>query len=325
MISDNKPILVTDINSEPRTHAGFATLWGPGLRRRTDHVQTGDRLSVASLGDSERALDSIDRDRLAMFAESLGTQSTALSFGSAYTGRRPGAFPAALDRVTLDALDDAEDELVARTEARPALRRAAPEFAAVHLGSVIDETLTTRERQVLALMAEGATALRIAETLGKSSGTAKSHVAHILRKLDAKNRADAVARYLRNSEAGDLAIVARKWTFVSSFQAAGLSRAQVRCSCRCAGRRCAGPGPEFGWCLALVGRRGRVAAGGCAAWCRSRRSSIVVCVRDVAVGVLDPTEFSPVSRSRRRPPGHLGHGCRGVQQSGRSRRAGSCW
>jgi DNA-binding NarL/FixJ family response regulator len=45
---------------------------------------------------------------------------------------------------------------------------------------VIDETLTTRERQFLALMAEGATNLRIAETLGISSGTAKSHVAHII-------------------------------------------------------------------------------------------------------------------------------------------------
>ena len=65
----------------------------------------------------------------------------------------------------------------------------------------IDQTLTTRERQVLALMAEGATNLRIAEKLGISSGTAKSHVAHILRKLNAENRADAVGRYLRTDPA----------------------------------------------------------------------------------------------------------------------------
>ena len=31
MISNNKPILVTDIDSEPRTQAGFVTCSGPGL------------------------------------------------------------------------------------------------------------------------------------------------------------------------------------------------------------------------------------------------------------------------------------------------------
>ncbi|MFL5826951.1 MAG: LuxR C-terminal-related transcriptional regulator [Thermoleophilaceae bacterium] len=59
--------------------------------------------------------------------------------------------------------------------------------------------LTRREREVLALMAEGATNAMIAERLVISPGTVKSHVKHILRKLRAANRAEAVSRYLRLS------------------------------------------------------------------------------------------------------------------------------
>jgi DNA-binding NarL/FixJ family response regulator len=46
-------------------------------------------------------------------------------------------------------------------------------------------------------MTSGATNVRIAEQLVISEGTVKSHVKHILRKLRAANRAEAVARYLR--------------------------------------------------------------------------------------------------------------------------------
>lgn len=204
MISNNKPILVTDINSEPRTHAGFATLLGtrayvaaPIMSRR------GTGFLYASLGHSERGLDANDRDRLGMFAESLGYAIDRIVLRERLH-RQASRIRVLLrsTEVTLDALDDAEDELVARTEVRPALRLPLPSLHLSTSADVIDDTLTTRERQVLTLMAEGATNLRIAETLGIRSGTAKSHVAHILRKLDAKNRADAVARYLRNGEAG---------------------------------------------------------------------------------------------------------------------------
>jgi DNA-binding NarL/FixJ family response regulator len=57
--------------------------------------------------------------------------------------------------------------------------------------------MTRREREVLELMTSGATNTRIAEQLVISEGTVKSHVKHILRKLRASNRAEAVARYLQ--------------------------------------------------------------------------------------------------------------------------------
>jgi DNA-binding CsgD family transcriptional regulator len=57
--------------------------------------------------------------------------------------------------------------------------------------------LTPRERDVLALMAEGASNKAIARQLGISVHTAKFHVGSILDKLDATGRTDAVAHAAR--------------------------------------------------------------------------------------------------------------------------------
>ena len=55
--------------------------------------------------------------------------------------------------------------------------------------------LTARELEVLQLMASGATNAAIARELVVSEQTAKTHVSHILRKLRATNRAEAVSRF----------------------------------------------------------------------------------------------------------------------------------
>lgn len=60
-----------------------------------------------------------------------------------------------------------------------------------------DATLTAREAEVLALVAEGASNKAIARRLGISVHTAKFHVAAVLDKLDAASRADAVAQAIR--------------------------------------------------------------------------------------------------------------------------------
>jgi DNA-binding CsgD family transcriptional regulator len=59
-----------------------------------------------------------------------------------------------------------------------------------------DEELTHREGDVLRLLAVGATNAQIADQLVVSESTVKSHVRHILRKLGAVNRAQAISRYL---------------------------------------------------------------------------------------------------------------------------------
>jgi len=57
--------------------------------------------------------------------------------------------------------------------------------------------VTPREREVLALLAEGASNKTIARRLGISVHTAKYHVGSLLDKLDATGRTDAVAHAAR--------------------------------------------------------------------------------------------------------------------------------
>ena len=58
--------------------------------------------------------------------------------------------------------------------------------------------LTRRETQILSHIAEGNTNKQIADILGISEQTIKSHVSAILRKLNANDRAHAVALAIRN-------------------------------------------------------------------------------------------------------------------------------
>ena len=57
--------------------------------------------------------------------------------------------------------------------------------------------LTARERDVLALLAEGLSNRAIAARLGIAPDTAKFHVGRVLDKLDATGRTDAVAHAVR--------------------------------------------------------------------------------------------------------------------------------
>lgn len=86
----------------------------------------------------------------------------------------------------------------------PGLRLAAPGEQA--MAAIVardprimpdDITLTQRELDVLALMAEGASNKMIARQLGISVHTVKFHVGSLLDKLDATGRTDAVAHAAR--------------------------------------------------------------------------------------------------------------------------------
>jgi DNA-binding CsgD family transcriptional regulator len=63
--------------------------------------------------------------------------------------------------------------------------------------SITGAPLTPREREVLALLAEGASNKTIARRLGISVHTAKFHVGSLLDKLDATGRTDAVTHAAR--------------------------------------------------------------------------------------------------------------------------------
>lgn len=66
------------------------------------------------------------------------------------------------------------------------------------------QALTERERQVVHLVSTGATNQIIAQELVLSVDTVKSHVRNVMRKLHARSRADAVAKYLQTRRASSL-------------------------------------------------------------------------------------------------------------------------
>jgi DNA-binding NarL/FixJ family response regulator len=60
-------------------------------------------------------------------------------------------------------------------------------------------TLTKRQREILQMFADGQSTARVAKRLGLSGETVKTHTKQILTRLEARDRAHAVAIGLRNS------------------------------------------------------------------------------------------------------------------------------
>jgi len=69
---------------------------------------------------------------------------------------------------------------------------------AIERGTPGVDVLSLREEEVLRLLADGMTDREIAEGLTISTRTVETHVSNILRKLDARNRAEAARRYLES-------------------------------------------------------------------------------------------------------------------------------
>ena len=120
-----------------------------------------------------------------------------------FEGMRLGARGFLLKDISLERLAEGIRSVVAgATLFRPALTertrasyepgtRAAP---AREIGAA--EHLTSRETEVLALMAAGFNNAEIAAALGPSEGTIKNHVSNILAKLGVRDRVRAVLRGL---------------------------------------------------------------------------------------------------------------------------------
>lgn len=61
----------------------------------------------------------------------------------------------------------------------------------------IETQLTTREAEILRLLARGDRSKEIADKLGIGAGTVNTHVRHIYEKLHVRSRAEAVAHFIR--------------------------------------------------------------------------------------------------------------------------------
>ena len=78
-----------------------------------------------------------------------------------------------------------------RTEAMGQDLEAAPSDEKIQAA---EGGLSSRELEVLICLAQGKTTNQIAEELFISDNTVKTHVRHILEKLEASNRAEAVSK-----------------------------------------------------------------------------------------------------------------------------------
>lgn len=138
-------------------------------------VERGAVIGLLHVGrrDPLRRLGALDKEVLWTFVEALA---------SCFTSAR-----------AVDGLRD----LINRTTA---LASAFDAEVARDVPASVPPSISAREREVLELMAAGYTNGQIARRLVITEGTAKSHVKRIMRKLQAANRAEAVAAWLRLAE-----------------------------------------------------------------------------------------------------------------------------
>lgn len=195
------PAVVNDAQHEPRTYS-------PLIRRTNTRDYVVAPLvamsTVVGLLHADRTADAtpvtaVDRDLLRLFADGVGVvYERALLDERAEQQRRSVAEVCDAANRALAALGESPKLTMDPPRAMP--RREALQVISDH-GENREPNrlsrLTAREREVLALLAGGATNAQLADRLTVAESTVKSHVKHILHKLGVGNRAAAIACYLR--------------------------------------------------------------------------------------------------------------------------------
>ncbi|TDO18086.1 GAF domain-containing protein [Mycobacterium sp. BK086] len=198
------PALVNDAQNEPRAHVPLIERTGT-----RDYVVAPviAMSTVVGLVHADRvagpAVAALDRDLLRLYADGVG-----VAYERAVLADR-----ADQQRRSVAEVCDAAVRALAEIDEVPSLALdAAPRpvsnygvgGAVWDRGEVRESSrmsrLTAREREVLALLARGATNAQLADRLTVAESTVKSHVKHILHKLGAGNRAAAIACYLREAK-----------------------------------------------------------------------------------------------------------------------------
>ncbi len=79
----------------------------------------------------------------------------------------------------------------------PEVTTTVLKIVARHQGSETQTLLSDRELEVLTCLADGQTTIQIANRLFISENTVKTHIRHILEKLEASNRTEAVSKAIQ--------------------------------------------------------------------------------------------------------------------------------
>lgn len=205
IVRRNKPLVVSETLDNPNLHRAMIDAAQVRSYAAAPIAAWGRVIGFlhADCYQQGRQLDGTDRDLLWMFCDGLGhliTRTAAIDAVQSLRGE--------LDRLAAGARSFEADGGWPRTQAAPAASQTprpgtprwfpepGPEFA-----DDVEGALTRREVEVMRLMGAGHTNAQIARRLVISEGTVKSHVKHILRKLQASNRAEAVSRWLREEHA----------------------------------------------------------------------------------------------------------------------------
>jgi DNA-binding CsgD family transcriptional regulator/GAF domain-containing protein len=184
-------ILVPDAQHNPRVHPELKALMSPRDYVAAPLVAGGGVIGLLHADQSATSarLTEHDRDLLGLFAEGLG-----FVFERTVCHEQMAALKRRLEEQarSVGELIDGFLEAGALGPAMPAT--AAGPARPLQLSGPLAE-LTRRELEVLSHLADGRSNVQIASMLFISAGTVKTHVKHLLHKLGAANRAEAVARY----------------------------------------------------------------------------------------------------------------------------------
>ncbi|HEX4107738.1 MAG TPA: LuxR C-terminal-related transcriptional regulator [Solirubrobacteraceae bacterium] len=199
-LAEGRPELVSDPASNPLAHRIVVDGASPGYVIAPIIPAGGKVVGIfhADHYPLPRRVDTTDRDMLWIFAEGFAQiyeRTLLLERLRSQRGEVRRAMGQAAD--IMDDFCNAEVELSRHPDTQSVVAHTIGS-ALAPLDGRLDE-LTAREREVLSLIASGATNGAIAEQLVITEGTVKSHVKHILRKLGAANRSQAIASYLGGS------------------------------------------------------------------------------------------------------------------------------
>lgn len=193
MLHSRQPILIEHPQSDPRVNSRLVAVVKPDVYVAAA-VHVWDTPIALLHADAPTRIGDVgpeDRDVLGVFAEGLGAIMERNIVLQRIHALRTGAeeqsrLLESMTEMLIDGGGIGFDSTILDRDPSHTDERSHGDIA---------QWLTRREIQVLNLLAAGKTNAQIGARLFVSEGTVKSHLRHIMDKLGASNRTEAVARY----------------------------------------------------------------------------------------------------------------------------------